>query len=197
MNRTILPALTLLALGTIASLAFVSCAKQTPAPAPMSEADQIAHGAYMVQIAGCNDCHTPGYFYGAPDSTRLLSGSELGWKGPWGVSYARNLTPDPQTGIGAWTESDIVTAIRTGKRPDGRMLLPPMPWPDFSHLTDDDAIAIAKYLKSIPPVQHQVPDILAPTQVAKGSVIAFPPPSAWDAPRTVPPAGQGQGTGQP
>lgn len=193
MNRTILPALTLLALG----MALVSCARQTPTPAPMSEADQVARGRYLVKIVGCADCHTPGYFYGAPDTTRSLSGSELGWKGPWGVSYARNLTPDPQTGISAWTESDIVTAIRTGKRPDGRMLLPPMPWPDFSNLTDDDAMAIAKYLKSIPPVQHQVPDILAPTQPLKGPAFELPlPPPAWDAPRTAP-AGQGQGTGQP
>ncbi|HZI88914.1 MAG TPA: c-type cytochrome [Candidatus Polarisedimenticolia bacterium] len=149
----------------------------------MTEQEQLARGKYLVQITGCNDCHTPGYFYGAPDTTRLLSGSELGWKGPWGVSYARNLTPDPSTGIGPWTESDIVTAVRTGKRPDGRQLMPPMPWPDFAALTDEDAGAIAKYLKSIPPVTHKVPDILGPDAAPTGSIMAFPPPSAWDAPR--------------
>jgi mono/diheme cytochrome c family protein len=154
----------------------------------MSEADQLARGRYLVGITGCNDCHTPGYFYGAPDTTRLLSGSELGWQGPWGVSYARNLTPEPQTGIGAWSESDIVTAIRTGKRPDGAMLLPPMPWPDLAGLTDEDANAIAKYLKTLPPVMHKVPDKLPPDAKATGAIIAFPPPPAWDAPRTPPPA---------
>jgi mono/diheme cytochrome c family protein len=176
-----------------ASLALISCAKQAPGPQPMTEAEQIARGSYLVHITGCNDCHTPGYFYGAPDTSRALSGSELGWKGPWGVSFARNLTPDPQTGIGPWSESDIVTAIRTGKRPDGRMLLPPMPWPDFANLTDDDAMAIAKYLKTIPPVSHKVPDILPPDGTAPASAFVLPPPSPWDAPRT-PPAGQAPAT---
>jgi mono/diheme cytochrome c family protein len=190
MNKRIPSVLTILTLATAASLTLISCAKQTPAPPVVTEAEQVARGQYLIHVVGCNDCHTPGYFYGAPDTTRFLSGSELGWKGPWGVSYARNITPDQQTGIGAWSESDIVTAIRTGKRPDGRMLLPPMPWPDFVNLSDEDAIAIAKYLKSIPPVAHQVPDILPPTVKATGSIIEFPPPSAWDAPRTPPAGGQ-------
>ena len=170
----------------LASLTFLSCARQTPAPVVLSDADYVARGKYLVDITGCNDCHTPGTFWNAPDPTRLLSGSELGWKGPWGVTYARNLTPEPQTGIGAWSESDIVTAIKMGKRPDGAMLLPPMPWPDLAHLTDDDAKSIAKYLKTIPPVMHKVPDKLPPGAPAKGSIIPFPPPSAWDAPRTAP-----------
>jgi len=188
-----IPSVLALTLVAAASLVLISCAKQTPGPQPMTEAEQIARGSYLTHTSGCNDCHTPGYFYGAPDTTRLLSGSELGWKGPWGVSYARNLTPEPQTGIGAWSESDIVTAIRTGKRPDGRMLLPPMPWPDFAHFTDDDAMAIAKFLKSIPPVSHKVPDILPPDGTVTGSAFVLPPPPAWDAPRT-PPAGQAPAT---
>jgi mono/diheme cytochrome c family protein len=168
---------------SLASFVLISCAKQNPGPPVMTEQEQLERGRYLVQITGCNDCHTPGYFYGVPDTTRLLSGSELGWKGPWGVSYPRNLTPDPQTGIGPWSESDIVTAIRTGKRPDGRMLMPPMPWPDFAILTDADAGAIAKYLKSIPPVPHKMPDILGPDAQPTGPVFVLPPPSAWDTPR--------------
>jgi mono/diheme cytochrome c family protein len=183
MNTRIPSVLALLTLVTAFSLALISCAKQTPAPGAVTDAEKIARGRYLTVVAGCNDCHTPGYLYGVPDTTRLLSGSELGWKGPWGVSYARNLTPDPQTGIGAWSETDIVTAIRTGRRPDGRMLMPPMPWTDFASLTDDDAVSIAKYLKSIPPVPHKMPDILGPDATPTGSIIAFPPPSAWDAPR--------------
>lgn len=184
MRRMRAVTLPLLVLGS--SLVILSCARQAPAPAPMSEADMIARGRYLAVVTGCHDCHTPGYLYGAPDTTRALAGSELGWKGPWGVSYARNLTPEPQTGIGPWSESDIVTAIRTGKRPDGTMLLPPMPWPDFAFLTDADAAAIAKYLKSIPPVMHKVPDRQPPEAKVKGSLIVFPPPPAWDAPRVTP-----------
>jgi len=169
-----------------ASLALVSCVKKETLPPPVLEADQVARGKYLVTITGCNDCHTPGYFYGTPDTSRTLSGSELAWKGPWGVSYPRNITPEPQTGIGAWSDSDIVAAIRTGKRPDGRILLPPMPWPDFAALTDEDAMAIAKYLKTLMPVMHQVPDIIPPGAPVKGSYFTLPAPPAWDAPKTPP-----------
>ena len=150
------------------------------------KAARIARGEYLTTIMGCGDCHTPGTLYGDPDFSRKLSGSELGWQGPWGVSYARNLTPDLETGIGYWTENDIVNAIRTGQRPDGSVLLPPMPWEDFSRLTDDDAHAIAAYLQSLPVVEHKVPDRIPPGQQASGSIIVFPPPSAWDAPRNPP-----------
>jgi len=184
--RRFFSAALLLSLLMVISAALISCAKQTPAPAPVSGADQVARGKYLVTVLGCNDCHTPGYFYGAPDEARILSGRELGWKGPWGVSYPRNLTPEPQTGIGAWSEADIMNAIRTGKRPDGRMLLPPMPWPDLAALTDEDAAAIAKYLKTLTPVPHTVPDIVAPGAPVKGSFFTLPPPSAWDAPKKAP-----------
>jgi mono/diheme cytochrome c family protein len=157
-------------------------------PAGNAAAKKLERGRYLTMIAGCNDCHTPGFFYGSPDWERTLSGSEIGWQGPWGVSYARNLTPHPTAGIGAWSEQQIVTALRTGVRPDGSVLLPPMPWPNFATMTDDDAYAIAAYLKSIPANDHVVPKALKPGEPATGSIIVFPPPTAWDAPRT-PPAG--------
>ena len=178
----------------LACLTLLSCTRRTSGPAVMSDADYVARGRYLTSVGACNDCHTPGNLWGAPDTTRILSGSELGWKGPWGVSYARNLTPEPQTGIGAWSESDIVTAIRTGKRPDGTMLLPPMPWTDYAFLTDEDAKSIAKYLKSVPPVMHKVPDKLPPGAKATGSIIEVPGPSAWDAPRTAPSTAGGGAT---
>jgi mono/diheme cytochrome c family protein len=186
-----IPSAVLAVLFTLAaSLVLISCVKKEaiPPPAAVSDADQVGRGKYLVTILGCNDCHTPGYFYGAPDTARTLAGSELGWKGPWGVTYPRNLTPEPQTGIGAWSDSDIVTAIRTGKRPDGRILLPPMPWPDLAALSDDDATAIAKYLKTLPPVPHNVPDIVPPGSPVKGSYFTLPAPSAWDKPKTPPAA---------
>ena len=81
------------------------------------------------------------------------------WVGPWGVSYAANLTPD-ETGIGNWEEKNFFTAIREGKYkgiPTGRPLLPPMPWDMYSHMTDDELKAIFAYLKSINPISNAVP----------------------------------------
>ncbi len=144
---------------------------------------RVERGRYITTISGCNDCHTPGTLYGAPDMSRQLSGTEMGWSGPWGVTHAQNLTPDNETGIGRWTEQQIVTALRTGMRPDGTTLMPPMPWPEFGQMTDEDANAVAAFLKSLPPVSHRVPDKLAPGQAPTGPVLDFPPPSAWDAPR--------------
>ena len=146
-------------------------------------------GEYLVTVTGCNDCHTPGTFYGAPDFHRMLSGSEVGWIGPWGVVYARNLTPDAETGLGKWRASEIVSTIRTGLTPDGRHLAPIMPWMDFAKLTDADANAIAAYLKSIPAVSHKVPDAVPPDQAAGVPGVTFPPPPAWDAPPGGGPAG--------
>jgi mono/diheme cytochrome c family protein len=176
------------ALSTLAALAAaaatLSCAKPAEkTPAPMTEAQKVERGLYLTTIQGCNDCHTPGTLYGSPDFGRKLSGSELGWVGPWGTSYARNLTPDMETGLGKWSADDIVKAIRTGQRPDATTLVPPMPWQMFSNLTDEDAYAIAAYLKSLPPVSHKVPDKKAPGSKPDKNDWVLPPPSAWDAPR--------------
>jgi mono/diheme cytochrome c family protein len=123
-----------------------------------AENAQVARGKYLVQLGGCNDCHTPGYFLGKPDTSRYLSGSDVGLEVPGlGVFVAPNLTPDKDTGLGNWTGPEIVTAIRTGLRPDGRMLAPIMPWRNLAVLTDADAQAIAAYLKDLPPVSHKVP----------------------------------------
>ena len=166
--------------GVVAALA-ISCASQQPAAPAMSKAER---GKYLVSVLGCVDCHTPGAFYGTPDATRMLSGSELGWTGPWGTTYARNLTPD-STGLAAWSDEDVVRAIRTGQRPDHSPILPPMPWPVYGNLTDDDAFAVAAYLKTIPPVSHRPPDRLLPGAKAPAALV-FPPPPAWDA-RNLPP----------
>ena len=174
-----------LLLGAVASIFVLAAAPAKKKPA----AGGASRGEYLVSIMGCGDCHTPGTLFGAPDMSRMLSGSELGWQGPWGVSYARNLTPDMETGIGLWKNSDIVKAIRHGVRPDGTALLPPMPWQAFTRLTDEDANAIAAYLKTIPAVKHKVPDKLAPEAKPTGSFIVFPAPSAWDAPKSAPPEG--------
>jgi len=118
---------------------------------------QLDRGKYLVEISGCNDCHTPGYFVGQPDAARYLGGSDVGFGIPGtGVFVGPNLTPDMKTGLGAWTVPQIVTAITTGVRPDGRILAPIMPWQGFSHLTKSDAVAIAVFLRSLPPIKHKV-----------------------------------------
>jgi mono/diheme cytochrome c family protein len=175
------------ALCTIAAgslVASLSCSTQQAEPpaAAAAAVDPVARGEYMVTVMGCNDCHTPGYLYGAPDMNRMLSGSEIGWPGPWGLAFAANLTPDAETGLGNWSDDDIVTALRTGQRPDGRVLAPIMPYSNFATLTDEDVRAIVAYLRSIPPVVHQEPGPVPPGEQYAGAMLVMPPPPAWDVP---------------
>ena len=153
------------------------------------QAEQVARGAYLVKIMGCNDCHTP-WKMGAngpePDMTRMLSGhpeqvgpltavrAPEGWawsaaptntafSGPWGVSYTANLTPDRNTGLGIWTEDMFISAIRTGRHMGvSRPINPPMPWPMYRNATDDDLKAVFAYLRTIQPVTNHVPDYQPP-----------------------------------
>jgi mono/diheme cytochrome c family protein len=125
----------------------------------------VQRGKYLVSIIPCTDCHTPGSFLGHPDMKHYLSGSEVGFEVPGlGVFYGPNLTPDKETGLGKWTREQIATAITTGKTPDGRILAPPMPVASFRHLTHEDALAIAAYLKSLPPIKNTVPGPFGPSQ---------------------------------
>ena len=85
------------------------------------------------------------------------------WIGVWGVSFARNLTPDVETGIGSWTEGMFVNVMRTGQHEgEGRAILPPMPWKMFQQFTDEDLEAIFHYLGSVPPIHNPVPDPIPP-----------------------------------
>jgi hypothetical protein len=85
------------------------------------------------------------------------------WAGPWGVSFAMNLTPDVATGIGSWTEETFIKALRTGKHlGEGRAILPPMPWPNFAQMTDDDLRAVFAYLKTLKPIENAIPDPIPP-----------------------------------
>src|SRR5208282_3298037 len=114
-----------------------------PSSASADEA-QVARGRYLVTIAGCSDCHTPGALIGSPDMKRYLGGADVGFAIPGqGVFVGQNLTPDKETGLGSWTSDQIIAAIRMGKQPDGGALSAVMPYPALSHLTDEDAQAIA------------------------------------------------------
>lgn len=166
-------------------------ASQSAAPANAQTAAE--RGKYLVTAAGCNDCHSPKK-YGPQgpevDTSRMLSGHPedkkianafapakgspwgiatnddfTAWSGPWGVSFAANLTPDTNTGLrsGVWTEEVFIKALRTGKHMGtSRDILPPMPWQDFRQLTDDDLRAIWTYLGTIPAVANHVPDPIPP-----------------------------------
>ena len=92
---------------------------------------QVARGKYLADLAGCGHCHTPGHFFGKPDMSRYLAGSDVGFAVPGvGTFVGRNLTPDKDTGIGNWSTEQIVKAVTAGVRPDGRVLSPLMPWPN-------------------------------------------------------------------
>jgi mono/diheme cytochrome c family protein len=126
-------------------------------------AQDLSRGAYLARIMDCGGCHTPGALAGKPDLERPLAGGTVGFELPGlGIFYPPNLTPHPEAGLGAWSEADIVHALRTGLRPDGRELAPIMPWRSYQALTDDDARALAAYLKSLPPVAHKVPGPVGP-----------------------------------
>ena len=149
---------------------------------------QVARGKYLTSVIPCTDCHTPGTFLGKPDMTRYLGGSDVGFEVPGvGVFYGPNLTPDKESGLGIWTKEQIATAITTGKRPDGRILAPPMPMASFKNLTHSDALAIAAYLKTLPPIKNKVPGPFGPTQkptsfvyqvLPRDKYVPTPPPPA-------------------
>ena len=136
-----------------------------PLAAEAADPAAIARGKYLVTIAGCHDCHTPGYFLGKPDMTRFLGGSDVGFELPGlGVFVGPNLTPDKETGLGNWTDAQVIAALQTGARPDGRMLAPIMPYHAFANLTPQDAQAIVAFLRSLPPVAHKVEGPFGPSQ---------------------------------
>lgn len=129
--------------------------------------EKLRRGEYLATIMDCGGCHTPGVFLGKPDVQRPLAGSEVGFHIPGlGIFFPRNLTPDRETGLGSWSEADIVKAVRQGIRPDGRVLAPAMPYKSYGKLTDADAAALAAYLKSLKPAVNQVPAIIGPNEKA-------------------------------
>jgi cytochrome c553 len=187
------PKTTLLAALSMSSLALA-------APGTASTA-QVKRGEYLVNFGGCHDCHTPkkmGPKGPELDTGRLLSGHPeqmavtpaptlpepwmaatvgglTAWSGPWGISYAANLTPDRETGLGSWTEQNFLDTMRTGRHMGrGRPILPPMPWEMVGKLNDQDLRAVFAYLRSLPTVKNRVPQ---PTPPASASASAAPAPA--------------------
>ena len=153
---------------------------------------RIERGAHLVRTMGCNDCHTPwqmGPRGPEPDMSRALTGhpsdlimppapklpegpwigvlsaTNTAWAGPWGVSFTANLTPDPEHGLGKWTEDMFIATMRTGRHEGkGRPLLPPMPFWMIGALGDDDIKALFAYLQSLPPSTNAVPQPIDPPE---------------------------------
>lgn len=156
----------------------------------------IEKGKYLVTTSACHDCHSPKVMtpHGPViDTTRILSGhprenavpniiptndwvmfnnEATAFVGPWGLSFAANLTPD-DTGVGSWSFDQFKTAIRKGKYKGlegSRNLLPPMPWEMYQHFTDEDLLAIFTFLQSIKPIDNLVPTPVAPGDLTLASV---------------------------
>jgi mono/diheme cytochrome c family protein len=142
--------------------------------------EQVTHGRYLVELIGCATCHTDGALIGEPRLERWLAGSRVGiaysnplkYRNP-GVVYAPNLTPDQQTGIGSWTEQQLAAAIRGDEGLHGRRQLPVMPRASYANLTESDLAAIVAYLRSLPPVHHEVPEHVAPGEKATELFVHF------------------------
>jgi len=162
----------------MAAISTMSVACLTSSAALAADA-RIARGRYLVELGGCEHCHTPGYLLGKPDEARRLGGSDVGFEVPGlGTFVGPNLTPDKATGLGDWSRAQIVTAIQTGVVPDGRVLAPIMPWGSFAHLTKADATAIAVYLESLPAVTNQVPGPFGPGERPTSFVMKIVPPAS-------------------
>ena len=156
-------------------------------PPSVSRAER---GKYLVTILACTDCHTPlkmGPNGPEHDMSRFLSGHpagvklgpvpkldpETGWvaafnstntaaAGPWGISYSANLTPSVN-GLKVWTEEMFIKAMREGKHMGtSRPIMPPMPWPAYGQMTDEDLKSVFAYLQTIPPVDNLVPEYAPP-----------------------------------
>lgn len=132
-------------------------------------------GAKLVTLGGCDDCHTPKLQDGALDMSQRFSGFHsnmplppaipgmvttnmhlTAWRGPWGLSISRNISPDSKTGIGGWTQEQFIKTLRTGVDPNGRKLMPPMPVEALKTLPDQDLADMYAYLKTAKPIVNQV-----------------------------------------
>jgi mono/diheme cytochrome c family protein len=186
----------------LAALSMSSLALAAP---PTASSSQAKRGEYLVNLGACHDCHTPKkmgpkgpeldterLLSGHPEQMAVTSGPALqgpwlaatvatmtAWSGPWGISFTANLTPDRETGLGAWTEQNFIDTMRTGRHMGrGRPILPPMPWEMYGKLTDQDLKAVFAYLRTIPAVKNRVAQPIPPAAPAAASASASEPAPA-------------------
>lgn len=134
------------ALGAIV-LAAASARAETP----------LERGAYLMNaVVACGNCHTQQTPEGPLPGMELAGGMVIDFPDAF-VAHVPNITPDPETGIGSWSDEDIVRAVRQGVRPDGSLIGPPMPIGLYRDMSDEDVMALVAYLRSVPPVKNAVP----------------------------------------
>lgn len=135
-----------------------------------TQQELVKRGEYILTaVSGCG-CHTRERADGSKDENWYLAGApskpppkgppaNTGWTNPrWKKLYAKNISPDSETGIGKWSEADFIVAMRSGNTPDRRMLDPFMPWHAFQGITEVDLKAMWAYLRTIKPIKNQVPE---------------------------------------
>ncbi len=154
-------------LGAIALASLVTAAVGTTS-SNRAFPDDTARGKYLVMIAGCNDCHTPGYMVtaGNVDEKAWLTGAPLGWQGPWGTTYASNL----RLLVPKMTADQFMAHARSDQR------RPPMPWFAVRDMTDEDVKAIYAYIKHLGPGGQPAPAYVPPGGKVEGPVAVFPGP---------------------
>jgi cytochrome c553 len=185
----------ILALGAFSSALLGAIAPERRAGDATTKETRVARGAHLVKTMGCTDCHTPwkmGPKGPGPDMSRALTGhpedmklpappalppgpwtvvsaaTNTAYAGPWGISFTANLTPDPETGLGKWTEEMFIETMRTGRHQGkGRHILPPMPYSMVGALEDEDIKSLFAYLQSLPPVKNRVPAPVDPPEDRK------------------------------
>jgi len=152
----------------------------TPGNVPLEMQQATARGEYLSELLGCGACHTDGALIGKPDLNRPLAGSSVGIaytnplenKNP-GVVFAPNLTPDPETGLGQWSDAQIAEAVRTGAGRHGQRLVLAMPWQRFAKISDEDVEALVSYLRSLDPIEHQAPRAVSPGVKTRNPYVHF------------------------
>ena len=147
-----------LAGGTLAICLLVAWSSTATAQGTPASAAEIARGKYVFGSTGGCGCHT------VPKGPANAGGRK--YEGPFGTVYATNITPDPKTGIGSWTDEQIITAIRLGRRPNGERLLPVHPFTVFNGMAEEDLKALTAYLRTVKPVNR-------PNQAKKITVPLF------------------------
>ena len=155
-------------LGAAAVVPFLGAVKTDEGAAPrVVAATPEAAGRHLVRVAGCNDCHTPGFMQQGEQvpEAQWLIGTAVGFKGPWGTTYASNL----RTKVQALDEAQWTTFL---KNHTGR---PPMPWPSVHAMSDEDRRSLYRYIRSLGPSDNAVPDAVAPGTEPKTPYVVFEP----------------------
>ncbi|HEY3353745.1 MAG TPA: cytochrome C [Polyangia bacterium] len=147
----------------------------------VTAASDVEAGRYLIAVGGCNDCHTPGVMQGAQvPEAQWLTGIPVGWRGPWGTTYASNLTRM----VPLYDEDDWIRMVRAR---NGR---PPMPWPSLHAMSDKDLRSMYRYITSLGPKGSDVPAFVPPDQTPATPFIAL-------VPQVVPAGGAPAGGGGP